>query len=72
MIMPNYWGANMDESVWSDPHEFKPERFLNEEGEVVKADKILSFGIGKGFLFFVCLPYFILSYLHIIVTCRPN
>ncbi len=46
-VIANYWGANMDESVWSDPQEFKPERFLNDKGEFINAEKILSFAIGK-------------------------
>jgi cytochrome P450 len=47
LILPNYWGANMDEAVWEDPHCFRPERFLNANGEIFNTEKILSFGIGK-------------------------
>ena len=33
--------------MWDDPDEFRPERFLNESGEVINADKIIPFGYGK-------------------------
>jgi cytochrome P450 len=46
-MLSNYYSANMDDSVWPDPEEFKPERFLNASGEIINAEKIMSFGIGK-------------------------
>jgi cytochrome P450 len=36
----------MDESVWPNPEEFRPERFLSSSGEVINAEKIMTFGIG--------------------------
>ncbi len=51
LMLPNYYSANMDESVWPNPEEFKPERFLSASGEIINAEKIMSFGIGKNMSF---------------------
>jgi cytochrome P450 len=45
-MLPNYYSANMDESVWPNPEHFKPERFLSSSGEVINAEKLMSFGTG--------------------------
>jgi hypothetical protein len=38
---------HMSEKTWKDPFAFKPERFLDSQNNVINADKILPFGIGK-------------------------
>ncbi|XP_021961917.1 farnesoate epoxidase [Folsomia candida] len=35
------------EENWTDPDAFRPERFLNEDGQVVNAGNIISFSFGK-------------------------
>jgi cytochrome P450 len=57
VIMTNSWGLCHDESLWKNPDEFNPDRFLNEEAEVkikgteirAKTDhyKFIPFGAGK-------------------------
>ncbi|KAF5307363.1 hypothetical protein FQR65_LT07080 [Abscondita terminalis] len=47
ILLISAWNANYDPKVWSDPGVFKPERFLNNEGILLKNDNILSFGGGK-------------------------
>jgi len=37
----------MNEEVWKNPFEFKPDRFLDDNNNLINADKILPFGIGK-------------------------
>nr|XP_060618179.1 cytochrome P450 1A4-like [Anolis sagrei ordinatus]XP_060618180.1 cytochrome P450 1A4-like [Anolis sagrei ordinatus] len=47
-IFINMYQVNHDEAVWEDPYSFKPERFLNESGELNKSlvEKVLIFGMG--------------------------
>ncbi|GLV43690.1 Cytochrome P450 304a1 [Carabus blaptoides fortunei] len=40
-------GAHMDEKVWGDPENFRPERFITEAGTLVKKDFSIPFGAGK-------------------------
>ena len=38
--------------VWKDPYEFKPERFLDKDGNLnPRSDVMVPFGIGKSYLF---------------------
>ncbi|KAK5638647.1 hypothetical protein RI129_012942 [Pyrocoelia pectoralis] len=46
-LLISLWNANRDERVWKDPNVFKPERFLDDEGSLLKKDNIVSFGGGK-------------------------
>ncbi|XP_046680938.1 probable cytochrome P450 304a1 isoform X3 [Homalodisca vitripennis] len=47
MLLPNLWSSNMDETVWEDPFQFKPERHLEEDGSLKKKDLSIQFGLGK-------------------------
>ncbi|XP_063151201.1 cytochrome P450 1A1-like [Candoia aspera] len=44
----NMYQVNHDENLWIDPDLFKPQRFLNENGELNKSlvEKVLIFGMG--------------------------
>ena len=47
-ILSNLWAVHHDPKVWKDPEEFKPERFLNEDGTaVVQREELIPFSIGK-------------------------
>ncbi|ESO88313.1 hypothetical protein LOTGIDRAFT_126160, partial [Lottia gigantea] len=51
-VIMNIWVMNRDESIWTDPYSFKPERFLDEEGKFVPIDhrlrqQFMVFGIGR-------------------------
>ena len=35
-----------DPDHWEEPNKFKPERFLDEEGRLVRNERFLPFGVG--------------------------
>ena len=46
----NVWAITRDHRIWGNPHEFMPERFLNENNPInvhVKNIEVLPFGIGR-------------------------
>ncbi|XP_072175007.1 cytochrome P450 2U1-like [Diadema setosum] len=45
----NEWAINRDPNVWTDPDEFKPDRFLDDAGKVDRGsrDAIVVFGEGR-------------------------
>lgn len=48
-VMANIWGACHDKAVFEDPDTFRPDRFLNEDGNFQKPDskRFIPFSIGK-------------------------
>ena len=47
ILIPNMWAVHNNPDVWSKPKDFRPERFLDEEGQYVKQESLIPFGIGK-------------------------
>jgi len=49
IVFPNAWGMLRDEEIYSDPHIFKPERFLETEKKPAEPDPSISgvFGFGR-------------------------
>ena len=47
IIIPNIWGIHHDPSIWENPEEFRPERFLDDEGCLVRKEELIPFSIGK-------------------------
>lgn len=56
MLFYNLYVMYNDVKYWNDPENFRPERFLNEFGEIdkMRSDRILNtvFGIGNSLKFF--------------------
>ena len=47
MVMPLQWATNMDPGVWPQPEEFRPERFLDSEGELRSDKHIYPFQVSN-------------------------
>ncbi|XP_014230693.1 methyl farnesoate epoxidase-like [Trichogramma pretiosum] len=47
IILMNFYSANNDEKVWKDPQEFRPQRFLDENGKLRSNSASIPFGVGK-------------------------
>ena len=45
-VVVNLWSAHMDPNVRPEPEEFRPERFLNDAGEVINRDLMIGFSLG--------------------------
>ncbi|XP_005096749.2 vitamin D 25-hydroxylase [Aplysia californica] len=46
-VVPNLYSALMDEKVWGDPQNFRPERFLDSQGNIVKKEELIPFSLGR-------------------------
>ncbi|KAH8243800.1 hypothetical protein KR032_010219 [Drosophila birchii] len=48
IVIPSLYAFHSDARIWSDPEQFRPERFLDQEGKLsLKLDVSLPFGAGK-------------------------
>jgi len=47
MLISSLYHVMHDPENFKDPESFIPERFLNQEGNFVKDEKVVPFGIGK-------------------------
>jgi len=51
-VIPNLWSAMMDPSVAPDPETFNPDRFLDEDGTLVRPEWFIPFSLGDFFYTF--------------------
>ncbi|KAL1517667.1 hypothetical protein ABEB36_001402 [Hypothenemus hampei] len=66
-VLYSIYAVHQDKKYWEDPENFRPERFLDENDNLISQEHILTFGLGKRkclgdvlakaciFLFFVCV-----------------
>ncbi|XP_036887801.1 cytochrome P450 2U1 isoform X2 [Sturnira hondurensis] len=47
VIVPNLWSVHRDPAIWEKPEDFDPSRFLDDEGQLLKKETFIPFGIGK-------------------------
>lgn len=48
IMLVSLYSLNMDEDYWKDPFQFRPERFLDDEGKLIQhTDQFLPFGLGN-------------------------
>jgi cytochrome P450 len=46
VMIVNLWSFHNDPEFWGDPQIFRPERFLDKDGQLLKKDYSLPFGAG--------------------------
>ncbi|XP_043491409.1 methyl farnesoate epoxidase-like [Polistes fuscatus] len=46
-MLANLMSVHMDKNHWGDPNVFRPERFINENGEYCDDPWIMTFGLGR-------------------------
>ena len=47
-VLINFWALHNDPNFWEDPSEFRPERFLQENGELApRPESFMPFSAGK-------------------------
>lgn len=49
VIIPNLWSVHRDPTVWEEPDDFNPSRFLDDQGNLLRKECFIPFGIGKLF-----------------------
>lgn len=47
MIICNFNGTLMDKGFWGDPDVFRPDRFIDSQGNIVIPEQYTPFGYGK-------------------------
>ncbi|XP_045490965.1 cytochrome P450 306a1 [Colias croceus] len=47
MVVPLQWAIHTDPNIWEDPNEFRPRRFIDDEGNLLKPQEFIPFQTGK-------------------------
>jgi cytochrome P450 len=47
LVISNIWSAHRSASLWKDPHNFNPDNFLDQHGNLTNVNYLLSFSTGK-------------------------
>jgi len=46
-VLVNMYSVNSSKAYWGDPEVFRPQRFLDSHGHLIKDERLIPFGIGK-------------------------
>ncbi len=58
MILASLHSVHRDTKEWKNPLKFDPARFLDDDGNIVKRDRIMPFSAGRLPLFHTCILIF--------------
>lgn len=47
VVIPNLWSVHRDPTVWEEPDNFNPARFLDQDGKLLRKEYFMPFGIGR-------------------------
>ncbi|KAK6965388.1 cytochrome P450 2U1-like isoform X1 [Biomphalaria glabrata] len=47
IVMPNLDAIHASKEIWGDPENFRPERFLDAKGNIIKREELMPFSIGR-------------------------
>ncbi|KAM9400029.1 cytochrome P450 2U1 isoform 1-T1 [Salvelinus alpinus] len=47
VIIPNLWSVHRDPTMWEEPDDFNPSRFLDDQGNLLRKECFIPFGIGR-------------------------
>ncbi|XP_077862986.1 cytochrome P450 2U1-like [Saccoglossus kowalevskii] len=47
MILPNLWNVLHEPSLWRNPEQFYPDRFLDSNGKFTRSNQYIPFGLGS-------------------------
>ena len=62
-VMPNLYAVHRDETVLEEPDVFKPSRFLDKSGEIIRRSELIPFGVGMLIIYCImCHIYFSQKY----------
>ncbi|KAK7021790.1 hypothetical protein SK128_010779 [Halocaridina rubra] len=46
-IIGNIYGIHWDRNVWNDPENFRPERFIDKDGQLIRSENVVAFSVGR-------------------------
>ena len=65
IILPHLDGVLLSEAVWGDPQVFRPERFIDNKGNLLNPDELVPFSMG---VYFLCAIQLLTSFKRAILN----
>lgn len=71
VILVSLFSVHMDPEIWTDPEEFRPERFITSDGKINDklVDRLMSFGLGMHiYIYRTCITLFYILHLNAVIV----